>query len=122
MYLPTFPRVCLQVLTAAIFEKCSQSFLIELKIYVSFNSKKNLRAQIKNRKPLTIGTLAPLLLFNMFLLHRSLSQHLKITLSDDRPVSVSLANVVVAYRFHGTLFLKNPVTSSIWNFSIKFKL
>ena len=43
-----------------------------------FQQKENLRAQIKNRKPLTIGTLAPLLLFNMFLLHRSLSQHLKL--------------------------------------------
>ena len=67
-----------KLLTAAIYEKCPQSFLIELKIYVSFNSKKNLRARTKNKKPLTIGTLAPLLLFNVFLLHRSLSQHLKL--------------------------------------------
>ena len=46
----------------------------------------------------------------------------EITLSDDRPLSVSLANVVVAYRIHGTLFLKNSVSSNIWNFSIRFKL
>ena len=110
-----------KLLTAAIYEKCSQSFLIELKIYVSFNSKKNLRARTKNRKPLTIGTLAPLLLFNVSIAQVTFAAF-EITLSDDRPLSVSLANVVLAYRFHGILFLKNPVSSSIWNFSIKFNL
>ena len=42
-----------------------------------FQQKKNIRGQTKNRKALTIGTLAPLLPFNKFLLHRSLSQHSK---------------------------------------------
>ena len=86
-----------------------------------FQQKENLRAQIKNRKPLTIGTLAPLLLFNVSIAQVTFAAF-EITLSDDRPLPVSLANVVVAYQFHSTLFLKNPVGSSIWNFSIKFKL
>ena len=39
-----------KLLTVAIYEKCSQSFLIELKIYVSFNSKKKLKSANQKQK------------------------------------------------------------------------
>ena len=81
-----------------------------------FQQKKNIRGQTKNRKPLTIGTLAPLLPFNMFpgtlapllpfnmfLLHRSLSQHWKshfLTVGDARQYLLQMSSLHTDFMVH----------------------
>ena len=95
---------------------------MEMKIYVSFKIKKKLKSADQKQKTADNWYFSSIAAIQYVSIAHVTFTAFEITLSDDRPLSVSLANVFVAYRFHGTLFLKNPVSSSIWNFSIKFKL